>query len=113
MGVVFAYVTGEGSEDTIEKIAGVSKQAVEQHSDVALYAMIALIVSGLTSMLGIFFTLRKSTQANFLSIITLIIALVGLGLAARTGYQGGQIRHTELNAAAANSPVDNDKKDND
>jgi uncharacterized membrane protein len=113
IGAIIAYVTGEGSEDAIEKIAGVSKQAIEQHGDFALYAMIALIAAGLASILGLFFTIRKSPFANILSIITLIIALVGFGLAGRTGYQGGQIRHTEINSTTANSPAEIEKKDND
>lgn len=113
IGAIVAYVTGEGSEDAVEKIAGVSKQAIEQHGDFALYAMIALIVAGVTSILGIFFTIRKSPLANIVSTITLIIALVGFGLAARTGYQGGQIRHTELNTVDASPVEGTEAKDKD
>lgn len=112
IGAITAYVTGEGAEEAVEKIAGVSKQAIEQHADFALYALIVLIVAGVTSLLGLVFLVRKSPMANILAVITLIVALVGFGLAARTGYQGGQIRHPET-MSTPGSAATNDKKDTD
>jgi hypothetical protein len=44
------------------------------------------------------------------SIITLVIAFISFGLVARTGYLGGQIRHTEIGSATVN---DNGEKDSD
>ena len=107
IGAIMAYITGEGSEDAVEKIAGVSKQAIEQHGDFALYAMVVLIAAGATSILGLILTVKKSPLANIVSIITIITALVAFGLAAITGYQGGQIRHTELNSANVNATEGN------
>ena len=101
--VIVAYVSGEGAEETVEKISGVSKQAIEAHASFALYTMIALILTGVTSIVGFVLSIRKSPLVNILSVITLVIAIVGFGLSARTEYQGGQIRHTELNTAGVNA----------
>jgi hypothetical protein len=100
LGVLIAYVTGEGAEDMVVEIAGVSKHSIEQHADFALYPLIALILAGVSAIVGLFFTIRKSSQAGISATITLCIAMVGFGLAARTGYQGGQIRHTETQEAS-------------
>jgi len=42
-------------------------------------------------------TLSKSTWTNTLAFVVLFIALFSFALVARTGYLGGQIRHTEIN----------------
>jgi len=35
-----------------------------------------------------------------ISILTLLVTLISFGLVARTGYLGGQIRHTEISTAS-------------
>ena len=112
IGAVIAYLTGEGAEETVEKIQGVSEQVIEQHSDFAVYALVALSILGVTSILGFFITLRKSLLTRVVALITLVIALISFGLIARTGYLGGQIRHTEINTPI---PIEqkNVEKEND
>lgn len=113
IGAVIAYLTGEGAEETVEKIQGVSETIIEQHSEFALYALIALSVLGAASLVGLFTALKKSPFARTIAIVTFIISLVSFGLIARTGYLGGQIRHTEINSAAV-APAqteDNEKDD--
>jgi uncharacterized membrane protein len=101
LGAVVAYITGEGAEETVENIQGVSENAIEQHADFALYALVALITVGVFSLLGIYFKTTKSAFAKSVTTITLFLALLSFGLVARTGYLGGQIRHTEIAAGAA------------
>jgi len=96
LGAGIAYITGEGAEETVENIQGVSENIIEQHADFAVYALIALIVTGVSSLLGIYFKHTKSAFAKPIVSATLFLALVSFGLVARTGYLGGQIRHTEI-----------------
>jgi hypothetical protein len=37
IGAVIAYLTGEGAEETVEKIQGVSEKIIDQHGDFACY----------------------------------------------------------------------------
>jgi uncharacterized membrane protein len=113
-GAGIAYATGEGAEETVEHIQGVSKSLVEDHSDSAVISLIALIIVGLISLTGLFVTLRKSAFAMPFALITLFLSLVAFGFIARTGYLGGQIRHTEIGKNAV-SPIDKggNSKDND
>src|SRR6188768_806290 len=46
LGAVISYLTGEGAEESVEKIQGVTKQAIDQHEDFALVGLVALIVLG-------------------------------------------------------------------
>jgi len=100
IGAVVAFLTGEGAEESVENIPGVMEATIERHEEFALFALIALIILGLLSIIGVFVTLRKSPLTRFMAFVILFISLISFGIAARTGYLGGQIRHSELNATA-------------
>ncbi len=98
IGAGIAYLTGEGAEETAEKIQGVSKNLIEPHEDAALYALISMIALGVMSMFALVINHFKTSLIRTTSIIILVLSLISFGLAARTGYLGGQIRHTEISA---------------
>jgi uncharacterized membrane protein len=98
IGAGIAYLTGEGAEETVENIQGVVEATIKTHEEFALFALISLIILGVTSLIGLLLTLRKSSLTRTLAIIILFISLISFGLIARTGYLGGQIRHTEINS---------------
>ncbi len=105
IGAGIAYLTGEAAEETVENIQGVAKTAIDAHEDFAMVSLVSLIVLGVAALIGIVLTLKKSPLTRSVAIVTLLIALVSFGLIARTGYLGGQIRHTELNAGTANGAM--------
>ncbi|WKK77013.2 DUF2231 domain-containing protein [Marivirga salinae] len=96
IGGVIAFLTGEAAEETAENIQGVAKNMIDQHEDFAVFALVSLIVLGVASILGILMTLKKSNLTRKIAFVILLISLISFGLVARTGYLGGQIRHTEL-----------------
>ena len=96
IGALIAYLTGEGAEDTVEKIQGVSKNMIDQHEDTAVFALVSLIILGAMSVIAIVIKRYKPSLVNAMSFIILILSLISFGLIARTGYLGGKIRHTEI-----------------
>lgn len=96
IGAVIAYATGEGAEDGVENIPGIAKSMIDQHEDSAVISLIALIILGAISVIGLLITLKKSSLIRPVALVALFISVVGFGLIARTGYLGGQIRHTEI-----------------
>lgn len=108
IGAGVSYLTGEAAEETVENIQGIGKEMVDQHEDFALFALIALILLGLLSLVGLFLHMRKSSLTNSVALVTCIIALVAFGLVARTGYLGGQIRHTEISTNPVEEAEAND-----
>ncbi len=113
LGAGIAYVTGEGAEESVEKLQGVAKANIEQHKDFAVFALIALIILGLASILGLFITLRKLQLTRTTAFVILLISIISFGLVARTGYLGGQIRHTELANGRTNTNENSDKDSDD
>lgn len=114
IGAGIAYLTGEAAEETVENIQGIVEATINQHEEFALFALISLIILGLTSIIGLFITLKNLAMTRTVAFIILFISLVSFGLVARTGYLGGQIRHSEIASATNLSPVQNEKDgDND
>lgn len=99
IGAIVSYLTGEAAEETVEEISGISKDLIENHEEFSLVALVALIVSGLVSLVGFALTVRKSSSIRTVAWITLIISVISFLLIAWTGYLGGQIRHSEIHAA--------------
>ena len=95
IGTGIAYLTGEGAEEAVENLPGVAESIIGQHEEFAMYALVSLIVLGIASLMAIYVTIKKSSFAKTASVLTLFISLVSFALIARTGYLGGQIRHTE------------------
>lgn len=100
IGASVAYLTGEGAEESIENISGISETLIEQHEDFAVYALISLIVLGVSSFLSLIITIKRNALAKYAAIVTLIVSLISFSFAVRTGYLGGRIRHTEIDSAA-------------
>ena len=64
---------------------------------------------GLASVLGLFISLRKMQVTRTTAFVILLISIISFGLVARTGYLGGQIRHTELANGVTNTSENLDK----
>lgn len=113
------FLTGEPAEETVEHLQGISKSLIHDHEEAAELALWIMEIAGLFSLLSLFFQIKKSSIANNLFIITFVLTLISFGLMARTGYLGGQIRHTELstiNGSVSNEQLNNNSKttmDND
>lgn len=114
IGAGIAYLTGEAAEETVENIQGVFEATIKQHETFALYAFVSLIVLGFASVVGLFLTLKRSPLMKTTALLVLFISIISFGLIARTGYLGGQIRHTEINGTNNTNPILNQEDtDND
>lgn len=91
-----AFATGEGAEETIENIQGISEPLIKKHEESAETFAILSYLLGVISMLGLWANWRKKSFAALLSFATLIFCGVVLFFAKQTGITGGEIRHTEI-----------------
>lgn len=96
MGGVIAYLTGESAEQLVEHILGIAKSDIEAHEDSAQLTIIALAILGLCAFVALVFKHRLKKYRNELVTFILFIAMFCFGLAARTAYLGGKIRHSEI-----------------
>ena len=101
LGAGVAQLTGEGAEEAVEHLPGVLESRIGRHEEFAEYALVALLAMGALAVGGLVLSARRSAHSPRMAVLVLLAALVGFGLVGWTGYLGGQIRHTELNAGAA------------
>jgi uncharacterized membrane protein len=95
------YLTGEGAEDTVEGMTGVSEAAIERHADAAEASIVAIGILGGLAFVGVIAFRNAAAVPKVFAAGLLGLTLTTTALFAWTGYLGGQIRHTELGGMAA------------
>ena len=111
IGATIAYFTGEAAEESVENIQGVLETSIEQHEDIAIFALISLSLLGLISIIGTYAIYAKMFWSNAFAYLILALSILSFAIAARTGYLGGQIRHTELHTTQNTSVAPNGNDD--
>lgn len=96
LAAIAAMTTGEGAEETVEKISGVSESYIETHEETAeIFALLSYIL-GSISLFGLWASFKQKKFASIVSIGTLAFGFAVLFFAKQTGTTGGEIRHTEI-----------------
>lgn len=114
---IAAMTSGEGAEEIVENISGVTENYIERHEESAeLFSILTYILGGL-SLLGLWASIKQKSFSNFLNIGILIFALVVIYFGKETGTTGGEIRHTEIRpdyqAPATNKKNETEAEDDD
>jgi uncharacterized membrane protein len=93
---ITAMNTGEGAEEVVEKIKGVTENYIESHEETAeTFAVLAYILGGI-SLIGLWASFKQKSFSSLLSIGTLIFAFAVVFFGKQTGTTGGEIRHSEI-----------------
>lgn len=90
------FLSGEPAEESVESIAGISKAAIEEHEESAEVALWMMEALGVLSLITFVLRKKENELSGKLTAATLFFALIAFALMARTGSEGGKIRHTEL-----------------
>jgi hypothetical protein len=92
------YLSGNGAQDAVKSMPGVSKSLIEAHEGAALVALGFMEVTGAFAWLGLWQFRRLARVPGWNLGVILILTLVTLGLMARASNIGGEIRHAEIRA---------------
>jgi surface polysaccharide O-acyltransferase-like enzyme len=110
IGACVAYFTGEGAEEAVGKLPGVVEATIKHHEQIAIYALVALIILGLTAIGGLIITMRKMGMTRIIAFVVLVMSIFSFGLVAKAGYSGGEIRHMEIYADGIQNAVEIEKE---
>lgn len=100
------FLTGEPAEERVENLPGISEAIIEMHEEAAEMAIWVMEALGLLSLAALLLGYKKESTGKTLIGLSFVLSLIAFALMARTGYLGGQIRHTEIRSgAAAEMPV--------
>ncbi len=104
-GAVVANSTGEGAEDGVESLPGVSDALIEEHEERAEVALALSIAAGVGALglLGFSAIRRRPPGRALLGLLT-ALTIAAAAAMAWTGNSGGVIRHTELRTETPATP---------
>jgi len=110
---IAAMTTGEGAEEIVEKINGVSESYIKTHEEIAeTFALLSYILGGI-SLLGLWASFKQKTFSSIIAVATLVFAFVVLFFGKQTGTTGGEIRHTEIRSENTIPAIENSKSEKD
>lgn len=90
------YMSGNGAEEVISKLPGVSKNAVAAHNNAAVVAIAFMELTGLFAWLALW-QFRRFLHARTWTMATVVaLSVLTVYFMAVTGTTGGQIRHGEI-----------------
>lgn len=113
LAAIAAMNTGEGAEEVVENINGVSENFIESHEEAAeTFAILSYILGGI-SLLGLWASFKQKSFSSIISMATLIFAFVVLFFAKQTGTTGGELRHTEIRNGNTVPAYENNTSEND
>lgn len=111
MVTVPAFMSGEGAEEVVEHMAGMSHDLIHEHEEKAeTFALLSYLL-GAISLIGIWASWKRKKIASILAILTLVMSGAVLYFAKQTGTSGGEIRHTEIRSGANNKTPMLDRDD--
>lgn len=91
-----ANATGEGAEDNVEGIPGVSENAIEVHETAASTGLTFILVTGGIALISALVMMKNKKTGHMFVIVTLIASLASSGYMGYVGLTGGEIRHSEI-----------------
>lgn len=108
-----AFATGEGAEEVVEDLQGVSENFIHEHEEIAERFALLSYVLGAASLLALWANWKRKNFSSILSTVILILGFVVLFFAKNTGTSGGAIRHTEIRQGAAATGTETEKEEKD
>lgn len=106
-----AFLLGEGAEEVIEHLPGVSEDLIEAHEEVADIAFWITVAGGLASIVSLGLRIAGSALYNTLVKVVLFILITASGALTYAAYEGGKIRHPEAHATTSASSQAHEDKD--
>lgn len=106
-----SYFTGEGAEEIIENIPGISETLIHTHEELAESFFILTLIVGASALVTFIAELNKFRYTRWLTLITLALAVSDGVLAKFVGTSGGEIRHTEIRSSAKVINLEHDQDD--
>lgn len=105
------FLTGEGTEELVENLPGVTETAIEEHEDMAKISLIIISIMGGLALVGLFIR-NKASMTRVLFSGLVLLSLASFVTMAQTAHLGGLIRHSEIqNGATANEGKEENEED--
>lgn len=107
MASVLAMATGEGAEEAVEGLPGVSEALITAHEEAAeIFASLSYVLGGV-ALVGLLSSFKNLLINKFMPVVLLVVSAATLYFAFEAGRTGGEIRHTEIRSGTTFQNGDN------
>jgi len=89
-------MTGVGAQEKMVADPNVSNTLIQRHEGAAELAVWFMEITGALAVVALWQSIRKASPARWNKSAILVFSLATVGLMARTGNTGGEIRHSEV-----------------
>lgn len=93
------YLTGEGTEEAVEQLPGVSEGLIESHEEMAKIGLIIIIITSIIALITLILK-KKTSLLKPALLLCIVLSFASFGVMAQTAHLGGQIRHSEIRNGA-------------
>jgi uncharacterized membrane protein len=93
---IISNATGEGAEEIIEHIQGISESRIHIHEEMAETFLSIIIALGILSVVTFFLSIKKSKYRVYGFFFVLLVAIAASISGKYVGTSEGEIRHTEI-----------------
>jgi uncharacterized membrane protein len=92
------FFSGTGAQGAIKKLPGVSEALIERHQGAAMLALLFIEITGALALVGLWQSriIPSPARWNWSMSAVLLFSIMTVGLMARVGTTGGDIRHPEI-----------------
>jgi len=100
LSAVPSYLTGEGAEEVVESLPGITEASIEAHEELA---MVFLILAGILGAISVLTLAAQRYKPKFVPGLYILILLFAAGVCyagQKVGTSGGEIHHSEIRAGA-------------
>lgn len=95
------YISGNGAQDGIKSLPGISRSLIEEHEGAAMVGIAFMEFTGAFAWLGLWQFRRLARIPDWNLAVILVLTVVSLGLMIRASNLGGEIRHEEIRAGSS------------
>lgn len=99
--VIVVFQSGEAAEEIVEEISAVTHDSIEDHEEIASITQWLTILLGIGGAFGFYLIAKQADLLKTYLWVLLLYSMIAAGFLAYTAYEGGLIRHTEIENAAA------------
>lgn len=107
-----SMLSGEGAEDIVENIPGVTEHFIHEHEESAETFAVFSYILGLLSLVGLLANWKKKRFSSLFCYGILFFSMIVIYLAKETGTSGGEIRHTEIREGNGQNSQSDSLEDN-
>lgn len=106
------YFSGEGAEENVEELPGVSEALIGKHEQFANISFTIILICAILSLAALLLYRYKQALKSVRYVVLLFAFGSALALA-KTAHLGGQIRHSEIRTAFSSGSPNSEKENNE